>query len=614
MIHQNLNLHIINGKYIIEPQTNERAKQNLIIEKVTGNVSLGEYDLNINSGNTEKVVPIHGIIGILQINSGIVLIAITDKRKVGDIYGTEIFEVKNVGIYATNKNDSKLTQTQKNDDQIYLSMIANIFKQCKFYFSYTRDITHNAKFKFDSSLPTWTTADNRFYWNYYMQKPIRDLAAQNPNLGYNEFILPLICGFCAIQPTAINNQPFVFALISRRSRFRVGTRYNRRGVDDDGNVANYVETEQYVYIEYSKQVYSYVQTRGSIPLYWQQVINVNYYPRLFIEPNINTKESFKKHFDEQIERYKGQIVINLINKKGYELRIGNEFSKLIEELYKGKITYIHFDFHKECSKMRWHRLSLLIDQIEDDLIKQGYYHENENGEVVQEQNSVCRTNCMDCLDRTNVVQSVLARRSLNLQLRESGVLGPQQKVEEDKSFINKFNNIWADNANAMSLQYSGTNALKTDFTRTGKRTKMGAFTDFENSVVRYVKNNFMDGRRQDGFDFFLGNYVVDRNAPSPFITVKSPRVKFLPFALIGSICMLFLTLFGRREFSSSLLIEILFWIVLIIGIIQQIFSNGEDLVNKPSFIKPAYSGSSHQYGGGAPIQLNDITVREDKEK
>jgi len=614
MIHQNLNLHIINGKYIIEPQTNERAKQNLIIEKSTGNVSLGEYDLNINSGNTEKVVPIHGIIGTLQINSGVVLIAITNKKKVGDIYNTEIFEVKNVGIYATNKNDSKLTQTQKNDDQIYLSMIANVFKQCKFYFSYTRDITHNAKFKFDSSLPTWTTADNRFYWNYYMQKPIRDLAAQNPNLGYNEFILPLICGFCAIQPTAINNQPFVFALISRRSRFRVGTRYNRRGVDDDGNVANYVETEQYVYIEYSKQVYSYVQTRGSIPLYWQQVINVNYYPRLFIEPNINTKESFKKHFDEQIERYKGQIVINLINKKGYELRIGNEFSKLIEELYKGKINYVHFDFHKECSKMRWHRLSLLIDQIEDDLIKQGYYHENEKGEVVQEQNSVCRTNCMDCLDRTNVVQSVLARRSLNLQLRESGVLGPQQKVEEDKSFINKFNNIWADNANAMSLQYSGTNALKTDFTRTGKRTKMGAFTDFENSVVRYVKNNFMDGRRQDGFDFFLGNYVVDRNAPSPFITTKSPRVKFLPFALIGSICMLFLTLFGRREFSSSLLIEILFWILLIIGIIQQIFSNGEDLVNKPSFIKPAYSGSSLQYGGGAPIQLNDITVRKDKEK
>jgi hypothetical protein len=33
------------------------------------------------------------------------------------------------------------------------------------------------------------------------------------------------------------------ALISRRSRHRAGTRYLRRGVDDCGNVANFVETE-----------------------------------------------------------------------------------------------------------------------------------------------------------------------------------------------------------------------------------------------------------------------------------------------------------------------------------------------------------------------------------
>ncbi|VDP77444.1 unnamed protein product [Echinostoma caproni] len=33
-------------------------------------------------------------------------------------------------------------------------------------------------------------------------------------------------------------------LISRRSRFRAGTRYRRRGIDHDGHVANYVETEQ----------------------------------------------------------------------------------------------------------------------------------------------------------------------------------------------------------------------------------------------------------------------------------------------------------------------------------------------------------------------------------
>jgi len=47
---------------------------------------------------------------------------------------------------------------------------------------------------------------------------------------------------------------------------------------------------------------------------------------------------------------------------------------------------------------------------------------------------------MDCLDRTNVVQSYLARRILTIQLRESGILGPQQEIEEFKNFINMFNN------------------------------------------------------------------------------------------------------------------------------------------------------------------------------
>lgn len=48
----------------------------------------------------------------------------------------------------------------------------------------------------------------------------------------------------------------------------------------------------------------------------------------------------------------------------------------------------------------------------------------------------------------------------------------------------------------ISIQYSGTGALKTDFTRTGKRTKLGAMKDGLNSLTRYYKNNFADGYRQ----------------------------------------------------------------------------------------------------------------------
>lgn len=37
----------------------------------------------------------------------------------------------------------------------------------------------------------------------------------------------------------------------------------------------------------------------------------------------------------------------------------------------------------------------------------------------------------------------------------------------------KFRDIWTDNADFISIMYTGTPALKTDFTRTGKRSKAG---------------------------------------------------------------------------------------------------------------------------------------------
>lgn len=45
-----------------------------------------------------------------------------------------------------------------------------------------------------------------------------------------------------------------------------------------------------------------------------------------------------------------------------------------------------------------------------------------------------------------------------------------------------FREAWTDNANRCSLLYAGTNALKTDFTRTGKRTMAGAIDDGINAV------------------------------------------------------------------------------------------------------------------------------------
>lgn len=92
-----------------------------------------------------------------------------------------------------------------------------------------------------------------------------------------------------IRRQTIKNFHVLLYLISRRSRYRAGTRYFRRGIDEDGNVANFNETEQMVFIDKADaeeqkfpHLLSYVQTRGSIPLYWAEINTLRYKPDLRI--------------------------------------------------------------------------------------------------------------------------------------------------------------------------------------------------------------------------------------------------------------------------------------------------------------------------------------------
>ena len=78
----------------------------------------------------------------------------------------------------------------------------------------------------------------------------------------------------------------------------------------------------------------------------------------------------------------------------------------------------------------------------------------------------------------------------------------------------KFKVMWANHGDDISLQYAGTGALKSGFTRTGKRTKMGLVDDGVKSLTRYCLNNFSDGRKQDALDLVTGTYVVDKSESS----------------------------------------------------------------------------------------------------
>lgn len=59
-----------------------------------------------------------------------------------------------------------------------------------------------------------------------------------------------------------------------------------------------------------------------------------------------------------------------------------------------------------------------------------------------------------------------------------------------------FRRQWTENADALSQLYCGTPAMKTDFTRFGRRTLIGSLKDGVTGVRRFVLGNFYDSRKQ----------------------------------------------------------------------------------------------------------------------
>ena len=121
-----------------------------------------------------------------------------------------------------------------------------------------------------------------------------------------------------------------------------------------------------------------------------------------------------------------------------------------------------------------------------------------------------RVNCVDCLDRTNVVQMVIAKNALENQLGKLGLLVPSESrsVDLPVEFKKKFLSLWANMGDAISLQYAGTSALKGDYTRTGERNLAGIMKDGVTSANRYYLR-FRDNYRQLAIDVLQGVKLTD---------------------------------------------------------------------------------------------------------
>jgi hypothetical protein len=475
----------------------------------------------------DSMTRIFGIVGTVTLLSGNYLIVILRREYIGEIRGNEIYRLKEVQFLPVNKRTlNNISEDQAQKESVYRDMINKVLcEEDSFYFSYTSNLCVD----FQDTLTDNQTpyASKHFFWNCHFSKPLHQA-------GMDKFVLPMIRGLVELTDATISDKTFRFGLIARTGCKRAGTRYNCRGADTDGNVANFVEVEHF--IDYDGVFSSFRQIRGSIPFQWTQFAeNLKYTPEIrFDSTKIKVhQQTILKHFNDLNRSFPGPVVaINLCKKKmeSQERRLSDMYEKLITgvEFEQKYVKYIHFDLHHECKNLDFTKLDELIESLSSNFEDISYFmHRYAPSEadgtdvkllsfddeepkvfrpqVMSIQTGLFRVNCVDCCDRTNVVKTYISRHVFIKQLYDMGIIRRRTASLIAYPQLERiFNHFWSSIGDRISTLYTGTGALMGDYTRTGQRSMKGLMNDGLNSVTRYVKNNFIDEVRQRSIHLVLG--------------------------------------------------------------------------------------------------------------
>lgn len=173
-------------------------------------------------------------------------------------------------------------------------------------------------------------------------------------------------------------------------------------------------------------------------------------------------KAFDLHMQMMKQRYGQQVIVNLlgtslIGSKEGEAMLSNEFQNHHQNsLHAMDVPHIVFDYHQECRGGNTSALSKLKAKLDACSAHFDVFHANGES-VLREQRGCIRTNCLDCLDRTNCVQTFLGLEMINQQIQ---LLTFQDKGQIQSRLDEVFRQMWVNNGNEVSKIYAGTGAIQ----------------------------------------------------------------------------------------------------------------------------------------------------------
>ena len=352
----------------------------------------------------------------------------------------------------------ELAETPSHDIPVNpeLEDLLSYFSSGVFYYAENNNIAINFQNNLNFSAETLKNRSSTFIWNQYLMEPVLDLAAQIPEehgfiLKNSEIFSYITKGFFGSTLKYISSVKYEIGVYTRIGKKKAGTRFNSRGLDDEGNVSIFGETE--IIIASEKFTFSYVLLRGSVPIFWEQQGLQLGTPKIQItRAPLATQPSFDRHFENMIDNYGLIHIINLLTAKEGSIEL------------------------------------LLTNAYE--------YHTN-NSEYSDQLS-------FTSFDRTNIAQDFIARKVIDLFFRNF-LLSQDFKQIDSIRIQSAVSRLFADNGDAISFIYAGTSALKTSLSRNGRLDFFDYVEDFKKSAYRLYYGNVTDKSKQETLDFILGN-------------------------------------------------------------------------------------------------------------
>uniref|UniRef100_A0A915P0R5 SAC domain-containing protein n=1 Tax=Meloidogyne floridensis TaxID=298350 RepID=A0A915P0R5_9BILA len=494
-----------------------------------------------------------GLIGAVRFLHGYYLLLVSKAKQICQIGNHSIFKVEDVSMIYLPSTSTPLPP----EEQRYAKLFQTVDFTTNFYFSYTYKLSRTLQ---ENSLAEkgikWNKnnykfnmkSEQKFVWNDFLLEPFRKSRVNR------KWYLELVHGYIGHQLVELPCAKFDLILLARRSAEFAGTRFLKRGTNYKGAVANDVETEQIVWeVSNSGSLNSgkfsaFVQRRGSVPLFWSQDSMHRGAPMVVgkppividrVEPNALTTAI---HFQDLRRKYGHPIIVlNLVKRmeqKHNENLLHDNFCKTIQYLNQFRhsghcIDYISFDVSR-CNKTG--RVLQQLDRLGQRVVLATGWFQNfpslkfrdpsnlnsipfgaedivyrfepemssDNRMLLQ--HGIVRSNCVDCLDRTNVAQFGLGKAALCWQLFSMGLLDCPSPQSLNNEFCRSFEELYDEHGDTLAWQYAGSQLVHS--IKTYKRTAVfqERSRDVLQTLSRYYSNTFSDFEKQDGINLFLGTY------------------------------------------------------------------------------------------------------------